>query len=242
MSANNLHDRIALVTGAARGLGLRIAEELAKCGMHIAAFDLRGEELVANMKTLESAFGIRTLSIPVTVSDERAVIDAVEEVKQKLGTVYCLINNAGIRKVAPVWDMTSELWDEVHSVNLRGSYLCTREVLRHHMLGDDAGRIVFISSIAGRRGTKNSSAYAATKWGIIGLAHSVAQDLKRTPIRVTVITPGRTETPMARESEQWDPDVGWLDAVAVARAVVFCIQQDSGTVIPELHLHHSAEL
>ena len=94
------------------------------------------------------------------------------------------------------------------AVNLRGEFLCTREVLRQSMLEHDDGRLIFISSIAGRRGARHSCAYSASKWGILGLAHSVAQDLKETSIRVTAITPGRAETPMAWESEQWDPERG----------------------------------
>ena len=77
---------------------------------------------------------------------------------------------------------------------------------------------------------------------VLGLAASVAQDLKDSRIRVTTITPGRTDTPMARESDMWNPDLGWLSPEAVADAVVFCVKQRSETIIPEFHLHHRAEL
>lgn len=238
----DLAGRIALVTGAARGLGLNIAAELARAGMNIAGMDTRKEQLGDALAGLEQRHGMAALALPADVSSEADVIGAVAHTVERFGRIDALVNNAGIRMVAPVWETGTETWDKMMAVNLRGEFLCTREVLRQSMLERNEGRLIFISSIAGRRGARHSSAYSATKWGILGLAHSTAQDLKDTSIRVTAITPGRTETPMAHESEQWDPERGWLDPDAVARAVAFCLRQDPDTVIPEFHLHHQAEL
>ena len=242
MDHTDLTGRVALVTGAARGLGLHIATELAQAGMMIAGLDTRAEELAATLADLHNRYAVTTLPLPADVTSENDVINAVGQTVDTFGRVHALVNNAGIRLVAPVWETATEAWDRMMAVNLRGEFLCTREVLRQSMLEHDDGRLIFISSIAGRRGARHSCAYSATKWGILGLAHSTAQDLKETSIRVTAITPGRAETPMARESEQWDPDRGWLDPDAVARAVVFCLRQGPDTVIPEFHLHHQAEL
>lgn len=237
-----LTGRVALVTGAARGLGLHIAAELARAGMKIAGLDTRSEELAAALDDLENRYGVATLALPASVASEQDVVNAVGRTVAVFGPIHALVNNAGIRMVAPVWETGTETWDGMMAVNLRGGFLCAREVLRQSMLERDEGRLIFISSIAGRRGVRHSCAYSATKWGILGLAHSTAQDLKDTSIRVTAITPGRTETPMAHESEQWDPARGWLDPDAVARAVAFCLSQDPDTIIPEFHLHHQAEL
>lgn len=242
MADIELAGRVALVTGAARGLGLNIASELAAAGMSIAGVDVRAGELDAALADLERRHNVETLALHADVASEADVAGAVGRTVDTFGQVHALVNNAGIRLVAPAWETETELWDRTMAVNLRGEFLCTREVLRQSMLEHDDGRLVFISSIAGRRGARNSCAYSAAKWGILGLAHSVAQDLKETSIRVTAITPGRTETPMAHESEQWDPERGWLDPGAVARAVAFCLRQDPATVIPEFHLHHEAEL
>ena len=233
----NLAGRVALVTGAARGLGLHIAAELARAGMKIAGLDTRKEELAAALEDLESRYGAATLALPASVASEQDVISAVGQTVATFGRIHALVNNAGIRMVAPVWETDMETWDRMMAVNL-----CTREALRQSMLEHDEGRLIFISSIAGRRGARHSCAYSATKWGILGLAHSTAQDLKDTSIRVTTITPGRTETPMAHESEQWDPERGWMDPDTVARAVAFCLSQGPNTIIPEFHLHHQAEL
>lgn len=237
-----LTGRVALVTGAARGLGLHIAAELARAGMKIAGLDTRSEELAAALDDLENRYGAATLALPASVASEQDVVDAVGRTVATFGPIHALVNNAGIRMVAPVWETGTETWDKMMSVNLRGEFLCAREVLRQSMLEHDEGRLIFISSIAGRRGVRHSCAYSATKWGILGLAHSIAQDLKDTSIRVTTITPGRVETPMAHESEQWDPERGWTDPDVLARAVAFCLRQDPDTVIPEFHLHHQAEL
>lgn len=237
-----LKGRVALVTGAARGLGLHIATQLARAGMKIAGLDTRDEELASALEDLENRYGTATLPLYASVASEQDVISAVGQTVARFGRIHALVNNAGIRMVAPVWETDTETWDRMMAVNLRGEFLCTREVLRQAMLEHDEGRLIFISSIAGRRGARHSCAYSATKWGILGLAHSTAQDLKDTSIRVTAITPGRAETPMARESEQWDPDRGWLDPDAVAHAVAFCLGQDPDTIIPEFHLHHHAEL
>ena len=153
-----------------------------------------------------------------------------------------LVNNAGVRRIAPVWDTSVEMWDAIHDANLKGHFLCTREVLNRSMRERNNGVIVFISSGSGKKGEEDSSAYCASKWGVIGFAESVAKDLKKTRIRITTITPGMILTPMARESEVWDLGLDWLDPVAVAQGVVFCVKQDADTIIPELRIYHRAQL
>ena len=242
MTDTELRGRVALITGAGRGLGLGVAEELARKGMHIAGMDVREDELRTALEKVGEKTGVETLAMRADLRQEADIVTAVKQTVETLGQIHVLVNNAGIREVAPIWEVDTKMWDRIQSINLRGEFLCTREVLRQSMLEKDEGTIVFLSSVAGKRGAKNSSAYAASKWGVLGLAASAALDLKDSRIRVTTITPGRTETPMARESEVWDPDIGWLDPVAVAKAIVFCIQQDSDTIIPEFHVRHRAEI
>ena len=242
MTDVKLDGKVALITGAGRGIGLGVAEELARKGMRIAGMDVRDDELRVALEKVEKDTGVKTLAIRADMRQEEDIVTAVKLTVEAFGQIHVLVNNAGIREVAPIWEMDTEMWDRIQSINLRGEFLCTREVLRQSMLAKDEGTIVFLSSVAGRRGSKNGSAYAASKWGVLGLAASVTLDLKDTAIRVTSITPGRTATPMAHESEVWDPDIGWLDPAAVAKAIVFCIQQDSDTIIPEFHVHHRAEI
>ena len=104
------------------------------------------------------------------------------------------------------------------------------------------GVIIFISSDAGKYGKKNSSIYCASKWGIIGYAESIADELKKTGIRVTTIAPGRIWTPMAEESEAAKMDLDWLDAKDVSSAIVFCITQDRDVIIPELRIYPRSQI
>ena len=237
-----LKGKAAIITGAARGLGLLVAEALAAEGVNIAGADVRGEELQKAMEDVAEKFGVGTLAFPVNIGDERAVTEMVKGALATFCGIDILVNNAGIRITAPVWKTESAVWDQIHDSNLKGHFLCTREVLAQHMLGRNEGTLIFVSSGSGKKGEEGSSAYCASKWGIIGFAESVAKDLKKTRIRVTTLTPGMIETPMARESDEWKLGLDWLNADRVAQAIVFCIKQDPDTVIPELRIYHRAQI
>jgi NAD(P)-dependent dehydrogenase (short-subunit alcohol dehydrogenase family) len=238
----DLAGNVAIVTGAARGLGFLLVDELARIGMRVAGVDVRAEDLKAAMRRVADRWNATVLAIPADIGRESEVAAMVERTLEAFGRIDVLINNAGVRLGAPVWATETAAWDRIHDVNLKGHFLCTREVLNRAMLARGEGTLVFVSSLAGTRGTEGASAYSASKYGLIGFGHSVAKDLKRTRIRVTVIAPGRIDTPMARESEAWPLGLDWLDPAEAARLVVFCVQQDANTIIPELHIHHRAQL
>jgi 3-oxoacyl-[acyl-carrier protein] reductase len=238
----DLKNRTAVVTGAARGLGLVIAEDLAREGMRVAGVDIRSEELVRAMADIAQRRGVETLAFPADVGDEKSVKHVVREVRRRWDRIDVLVNNAGIRQIAPVWDTSTELWDRVLGTNLKGPFLFTREVLAQDMRARGEGVIIFISSGSGKKGEEDSSAYCASKWGLLGFSESVAKDLKKTRIRVTALTPGMILTPMAEESEVWHLGLDWLDPAPVSQAVVFCVKQDSDTIIPELRIYHRAQV
>ncbi len=232
----------ALITGAADGIGWCVAQAFAQVGYNIAAVDLDQDKVVSRCTTLTDSYGIKALPFIVNVAEEDRVVSAVAAAVTAFGTIDVLVNNAGIREVAPIWDTSVDLWDRVMSVNLRGQFIVAREVLKQSMLAAGKGKIVFMSSVAGRKGVAVSSAYSASKWGIRGLAACVAQDLKETGINTTLVMPGRTDTPMARHSEKWNPDIYWLNPEAVAAMILTYCQQPHDVEIPELYIHHSAEL
>ena len=186
--------------------------------------------------------GVETLAFPADVGDEGAVKGCVAETRRRWGRIDVLVNNAGIRQIAPVWETSTALWDRVHDANLKGPFLCTREVLAQDMLERGEGVIIFISSGSGKKGEEDSSAYCASKWGLLGFSESVAKDLKNTRIRVTALTPGMILTPMAKESEAWHLGLDWLDPAPVSQAVVFCVKQHPDTIIPELRIYHRAQV
>ncbi len=231
-----------MITGAARGIGLVVAEDLARQGVSVCGSDVRGDLLHREMDRIAAQFEVRTLALTADVGVEQQVVEMVQQAFVKFGQVDILINNAGIRRVAPVYETTAEVWDEIQSANLRGQYLCTREVLRQGMLERNEGVIIFISSGSGIRGEKGSSAYCASKFAVTGFAESVAKDLKHTRIRTSTIMPGMIWTPMAEESEFADQDVDWLEPAEVSKAILFCIGQDANTIIPQLQIYHRSQI
>ncbi len=239
---SDLAGKTAIVTGAARGLGAEIADALAQEGVRVAGVDVKREELAARMAAIGRERGVETLAFAADIGNERAVQSFTRDVIARWGRLDVLVNNAGIRQVAPIWETSTAMWDRIHDANLKGHFLCTREALVQDMRARGDGTIIFISSGSGKKGEEDSSAYCASKWGILGFSESVAKDLKKTRIRVTALTPGMILTPMAEESEVWHLGLDWLDPRPVAAAVVFCIKQDPDTIIPELRIYHRAQV
>ena len=237
---NTTGDKIALITGAARGLGRCIAVQLAARGYRIAGLDTRAQELGQTMEDIREAQGVETLALVCDVSREAQVRDAVGRALAHFGHVDLLVSNAGYREVGKVWTLSTENWERTLGTNLKGAFLLTRELLAGGMLERDAGKLIYISSDAGVHGSEDSSIYCASKWGLRGFAASVAKDLRRTQIRVTTILPGMIETPMARESEVWDQGLVWLDPDHVARAVVQCAELDPTVHVGEMLIHDKA--
>ncbi len=238
----DLTGNVALVTGAARGIGLVVAEDLASEGVNVCGTDIRADLLQDELQRIAEQYGVETLAVVADVGAENQVVEMVGQVFSKWGQIDILINNAGIRQVAPVYDTALNVWDDLQSANLRGQFLCTREVLQQGMLDRNEGVIIFVSSDAGKKGGKGSSAYCASKFGVTGFAESVAKDLRHTKIRTSTIMPGMVWTPMAEESEYADRDVDWLESRVVADAILFCIKQDANTVIPELQIYHRSQI
>ena len=228
--------KVALITGAARGLGLHIARDLAGKGVNVCGSDLRDDLLEAEFEKIQQEFGVDTLALKTDVANEQEVCATVKQVYEKWGQLDILVNNAGMRMVGLLHETTLETWETMQSINLRGQFLFTREVLKQGMLEKNEGTLIFLSSDAGLHGNKNSGAYSASKWGVIGLAETTAKETKRSNIRVSTIAPGRVWTPMAEESEVADAGLDWLDVEDVSRAVIFCIEQKPGTIIPLLSI------
>jgi NAD(P)-dependent dehydrogenase (short-subunit alcohol dehydrogenase family) len=188
----SLEGKVALVTGAAQGIGRACAEALARTGADLALLDLHDAAETAARVT---ALGRRVVTAAGDVASVQDVRRAVEDFRRALGPILCLVNNAGIvDNIAPLARMAPEAWQREVAVNLTGAFLVTQAVLAD-MLAHGWGRIVTISSVAARGGLFNQAAYAASKSGLIGLTHTTALECARHGVTANVVLPGMIATP-----------------------------------------------
>ncbi len=190
-----LEGKIAIITGAARGIGEAIALKLASQGAHIAFSFLSSDEKARILEQKLTALGIKAKGYKSNAASFEDCGELVNAVVKEYGTVDICINNAGISKDSLLLRLTPEQWDEVMSTNLKSVFNMTKHVIRP-MLMAKKGSIINMSSIIGIRGNGGQSSYAASKAGIIGFTKSVAHELGSRNIRCNAIAPGFIETDM----------------------------------------------
>jgi 3-oxoacyl-[acyl-carrier protein] reductase len=186
-----LSGRVALVTGAARGIGLATTAALLERGAEVALVDVDGPALNDAVRWL----GERTVAINADVSQRSDVHGAVEETVAQFGGLDILVNNAGICPLTPFAEIAEEEWDRVLAINLKGAFLCCQRALPHLRLSGGRGRIINIASVAGQMGGVLVGAhYAASKAGLIALTKSLARLLAPDGVTVNCIAPATTES------------------------------------------------
>lgn len=188
--------RVAIVTGAASGIGLAIGERLGADGAAVAVFDRNGDGAREAAAGIEAAGG-KAIGLEVDVTDRPRVEAAVAEVVERLGPPLILVNNAGLDSFVPFLEIGPDHWHQVLEVNLTGTFHCCQVVLPH-MLEAGWGRIVNISSSSTHSGVPRMTAYVSAKSGVIGLTKCLALEFGRRGVTVNTIPPGFIDTPMLR--------------------------------------------
>jgi 3-oxoacyl-[acyl-carrier protein] reductase len=238
----NLNSKVAIITGARRGIGFAIAKRLHRQGANVVLFDVDEKETLAAAQSFDPS-GESALAWTGDVSNYEAVQEMVQAVTKRYRGIDILVNNAGISpkhdgKKAAVQDMSEEEWRKVLDINLTGAFLCSKACLPI-MREKGWGRIINIASQAGRTRSDIAGAhYAASKAGMMGLARALAGELGMAGITVNSIAPGRIMTPMAQEAGETANNtylaripVGRLGAPDdVAAAVAFLVSDEAGFI------------
>ncbi|MGM0396088.1 MAG: 3-oxoacyl-[acyl-carrier-protein] reductase [Bacillota bacterium] len=190
-----MDNKVALVTGASRGIGRNIAHGLAKEGCTVAITYNSNEELAKEVVSELEKYGSKVVAFKADISIKDQVDNLIREIQEELGSVDILVNNAGITKDNLIIRMSEDDWDSVMDVNLKGAFLVTKAVVRG-MMKKRYGKIINISSVVGIMGNAGQGNYSASKAGLIGFTKSMAKELASRGIRVNAIAPGFIRTDM----------------------------------------------
>ena len=197
MKYDDLKDKIAIVTGAARGIGFASAKLLAEHGATVVIADMRFELAQESADELADA-GLKAMAAEVNVKSKESIDAMVEDVCAKQGKIDILVNNAGIVDATPMLELGQDAWDNLIDINLRGAQLCTQACLKK-MIGQGSGKLIFMASRAGEMGSpKVAPSYCASKGGILALAKSYALFCAPYNINANAIAPGYIETDMTK--------------------------------------------
>ena len=224
------------MTGAAQGIGRAIALLLARNGADIVVSDINLEKAEETAKEIR-AIGPKATAVKVDVSNLSDVERMVEAIIEKLAKIDILVNNAGITRDKLILRMTEEDWDAVLGVNLKGTFNCTKTVIRH-MAKQRSGKIVNIASVVGEMGNAGQANYSASKAGVIGLTKTIAREYAQRGINVNAIAPGYIETPMTdalpekakEELKKLIPMERLGKPEDVAEAVLFLVCEESSYI------------
>lgn len=212
---NLLENKVAIITGASRGIGKSIAQEFVRQGATVVFTYLSSEEKANQLEKELSAGGGKVKGIRSDASKMEDALALIEQVVELFGTVDILVNNAGITRDTLLMRMSEEQWDEVINTNLKSVFNLTKAVIRP-MLKARAGSIVNMSSVVGVQGNAGQANYAASKAGLIGFTKSVAQELGSRNIRCNAIAPGFIETEMTGALDEKVVQE-WRDAIPLKR-------------------------
>lgn len=224
--------QVAVVTGASRGIGLAIGEELAGLGCRVVLL-ARQRRLLEKAAAEVGRQGSETLPFECDVQRAEEVRKVFQEIHARCGRVDVLVNNAGVGVFAPLQEISDADWEAVLNTNLRGVFYCSKAVIPQ-MIRQRSGHIVNIASLAGKNGFAGGSVYCASKFGLLGLTYSMAEDLRGYGIRVSAICPGSVVTDFSPHPGK--DSAKMLRPADVARVVGLLVQQSEQSFISEVLL------
>ncbi len=234
-----LKDKIALVTGASRGVGREIALALAEHGAAVM-LSARSKEALEKVRTrIDNDTPGKAMSMPAELTDEQSIKDLVIDIEDRFGKLDILVNCAGITHSASLEETSTEAFDNVMAVNTRGPYILCREALGL-LKKSERAFVINISSVVGIKGYPLQSAYTSSKHALRGFSISLAEELRDTNIRVHVISPGGIDTDMVSAVR---PDIKKEDLIApreIAQMVLFLVTQKANAVIDEIRVRRAA--
>lgn len=232
-----LRDRVAIVTGAGRGIGRAIALALARQGARVALAARTASELAAVERDI-GVFGGQAASFPTDVSQERAATALVRGTVDRFGRLDILVNNAGIGRFGPLVDTKTDDWDLVMAVNARGPFLLCRESIPY-LRRQAQSFIVNISSVVGVKGYANQAAYSASKHALVGMSKALAKEVREDGIRVHVVCPGGVDTELIRRAR---PDLQrsmLMQPEEIADIVLFLVTRRGNAVIDAVQVRRA---
>jgi 3-oxoacyl-[acyl-carrier protein] reductase len=233
----NLNDKVAVVTGAAQGIGRAIAETLAQRGAQVVVADLQVEKAEATAKEIAADTGQRAIAVEVDVADNASAKAMIERAIAELGRIDILVNNAGITRDNLIMRMKEADWDQVLNVNLKGAFNCSKAVIRP-MMKQRYGRIVNITSVSGLAGQVGQTNYSSSKAGLIGFTKALAKEVGSRNITVNAVAPGFIETVLTADLPQELKDMAlqltplgrFGKPEEVAKAVAFLVSDEASFI------------
>jgi 3-oxoacyl-[acyl-carrier protein] reductase len=196
-----LTDKVAVVTGAAQGIGRAIAETLARCGADVVVADIQAEKAESVAQGIAASTGQRAIAVRVDVADRDSAKAMINRTITEFGRVDILVNNAGITRDDLIMRMKEADWDLVLNINLKGAFNCSQTVIRP-MMRQRYGRIVNVSSISGLTGQPGQTNYSSSKAGLIGFTKALAKEVGSRNITVNAVAPGFIETILIADLSQ----------------------------------------
>lgn len=231
-----MKDKVVLVTGASRGIGRATVLAMARAGADVVAAARTLPQLEELCAQAAAETGRGALAVAADVAREADVQHMVRRALDTFGRIDVLVNNAGFNaRKAPLWEITTEEWDAMFGVNLRGAFLCCREVLPG-MMARRSGQIINVISTASQIGLEQIGAYGATKWGLLGLTRSLTKEVRPYNIRVTALSPGGTDTTFRAM-----PRPDYLRPETVAETIVFIASLPEDAAVHDMVLRPMIE-